>query len=148
MIDIVQHADKEVKTEEIHFCVFWKCFSLLRWENTTDKLHFHHHFGNQMLKMIYRQKRKAHTGNTGCTCFQHGKCWSWVQMAWLNCLWTGFLFQIQQIRSKGHTTEGAGEGQAGVMWNLPSPVLHICRVHREDVLWEKQTWRMWCSSSR
>lgn len=31
-------------------------FSLLRWENTTDKLHFYHHFGNQMLKMIYRQK--------------------------------------------------------------------------------------------
>lgn len=36
MTDIDWHADKEVKTEEIHFCVFWKCFSLLKWGNTVS----------------------------------------------------------------------------------------------------------------
>lgn len=40
MIDIDRHADKEVKTEEIHFCIFWKCFPWSRWENTTNKLNF------------------------------------------------------------------------------------------------------------
>lgn len=46
---------------------------------------------------------------------------------------------LKQTGSKEHTTEGAGERQAGVMWDLPSSVLHICRVHREDVLRKKQT---------
>lgn len=46
---------------------------------------------------------------------------------------------MKQTGSKEHTTEGAGERQAGVMRDLPSSVLHICRVHREDVLRKKQT---------
>lgn len=39
----------------------------------------------------------------------------------------------------GHTTEGASKGEAGVMWNLPSSILHIHRVHSEHMLWKKET---------
>lgn len=46
---------------------------------------------------------------------------------------------MKQTGSKEHTTEGAGKRQAGVMRDLPSSVLHICRVHREDMLRKKQT---------
>ena len=51
--------------------------------------------------------------------------------------------------SMGHTTEGASEGVTGVMWNLPSSILHIHRIHGEHMLWKKETWiniinsRMW-----
>lgn len=39
----------------------------------------------------------------------------------------------------GHTTEGACEGETGVMWNHPSSILHICRVHCEHMLGKKKT---------
>lgn len=37
----------------------------------------------------------------------------------------------------GHTVEGAREGEAGVMWNFASSILHICRIHGEDMLKEE-----------
>lgn len=50
---------------------------------------------------------------------------------------------VQEYRQNnmGHTTEGACEGEAGVMWNLPSSILHICRVHGEHMLEKKRTHR-------
>lgn len=46
-------------------------FFLLRWEHTTDKLDFYHHFGTHMLKIINRQKRKAQrlTGTLAASVF-------------------------------------------------------------------------------
>lgn len=37
------------------------------------------------------------------------------------------------------TTEGAGEGEAGVMWNPSSSIFHIQRVHGEHVLGKRKT---------
>jgi len=48
----------------------------------------------------------------------------------------------------GHTIEGAGEGEAGVVGNLPSPTLHIQWVHGEHMLGRKKTQLQVINSSR
>lgn len=50
---------------------------------------------------------------------------------------TGRTHLKTQGKNLGHTTEGASEGEAGVMWNLPASILHIRRIHREHMLERK-----------
>lgn len=49
------------------------------------------------------------------------------------------LEKLLNTDNMGHTTEGASEGEAGIMWNLSSSVLHIRRVHCEHMLGEEKT---------